>query len=165
MEVVVGILSLLVTVLIGWNIYTLIDFKEKDKEFKIIKDRVVAENMLLREKLFNSLIVSYHASYLTFHSAGCYSGAIVSLICILRYMLYDASCNVDVGNFERVGVLLKNDWIEFESRKCEFGTNNCRILEDSFKEIQQHENWVFFKKDYEAIFNKILEQIGTESRL
>lgn len=32
MGVLVGILSLLVTVLIGWNIYNLIDFKNKEKE-------------------------------------------------------------------------------------------------------------------------------------
>ena len=35
--VVVGILSLLITLLLGWNIYTLIDFKEKANELESIK--------------------------------------------------------------------------------------------------------------------------------
>lgn len=38
--VIVGILALLVTVLIGWNIYALIDFDRAKKEIDVLKDRM-----------------------------------------------------------------------------------------------------------------------------
>ena len=56
---IVGSLSILVTVLIGWNIYTLVDFKENIKQMKDIKEEVVdiTEQAVLDTKLhlFNYL--------------------------------------------------------------------------------------------------------------
>lgn len=56
---IVGSFSILVTVLIGWNIYTLVDFKENIKQMKDIKEEVVdiTEQAVLDTKLhlFNYL--------------------------------------------------------------------------------------------------------------
>ncbi|WP_456098516.1 hypothetical protein [Prevotella histicola] len=44
--VIVGILSLLVTILIGWNIYTVIDFNKKKEELS--KNEAVLSDLILR---------------------------------------------------------------------------------------------------------------------
>lgn len=44
--VIVGILSLLVTILIGWNIYTVIDFNKKKEE--LAKNEAVLSDLILR---------------------------------------------------------------------------------------------------------------------
>lgn len=44
--VIVGILSLLVTILIGWNIYTVIDFNKKKEE--LAKNEAVLSELILR---------------------------------------------------------------------------------------------------------------------
>lgn len=45
-DVIVGILSLLVTILIGWNIYTVIDFNKKKEE--LAKNEAVLSELILR---------------------------------------------------------------------------------------------------------------------
>lgn len=44
--VIIGILSLLVTILIGWNIYTVIDFNKKKEELS--KNEAVLSDLILR---------------------------------------------------------------------------------------------------------------------
>ena len=58
MGVLVGILSLLVTLLIGWNIYQLVDFKERVKVMELSKEDVQGEiNYMHNETDYNQAMV------------------------------------------------------------------------------------------------------------
>ena len=74
MGVIVGILSILVTVLIGWNIYTIVDFnKIKDEQKKFQADSIKKINEMevsLNKKIENGIIESHKSMVLLYNSKG-----------------------------------------------------------------------------------------------
>lgn len=63
--VIIGILSLLVTILIGWNIYTVIDFNKKKEELS--KNEAVLSDLILRvnnNTTADSAVLEFYFAYL-----------------------------------------------------------------------------------------------------
>lgn len=164
MGAIMGILSLLVTALIGWNIYTIIDFKEKDREMKAIKKDAIKEKERLWEELHSCLSTAYYASYVAFDGMKQYPGAITSLVCTVGNLLYDVKSNVAVGNFQRLHILLLKNLEDFQNDTCKFGENNCRILYDTIANIQKHVDWQLIKHDYENVLTIILQLVESERK-
>jgi hypothetical protein len=59
MGVIVGILSLLVTVLIGWNIYQLVDFKGKLKQINLLSEKQEKEINYIHNKADYNQAINY----------------------------------------------------------------------------------------------------------
>lgn len=60
MGILVGVLALLVTVLIGWNIYALIDFNRAKKEMDVLKEK-------MRIDVNSSLAISSNDMFMVYH--------------------------------------------------------------------------------------------------
>ena len=74
MGVIVGILSILVTVLIGWNIYTIVDFnkiKDEQNTFQASSIKKINEmEVSLNKKIENGIIESHKSMVLLYNSKG-----------------------------------------------------------------------------------------------
>lgn len=153
--ILVGILCSLVTVLIGWQIYSIIDFKERAKELIQIKENL----NLLSDGVSQAASVSYWALFTMFDKNKEYQGAITSLVSMIQWLLNDVRSNIEVGNFNKAKTELKKS---IKGLKNKYESNNCEILKKSINEIITHKNYSFIKNDFDEIFNDILDEVKKE---
>lgn len=154
MGVIVGVLAILVTLLLGWNLFTLFDFKEKinkaELDYNELKRRISEANGLAND---TNVSTSY-ALYLIFKERNHYAGAITALIQALSVMVdsdFDEyHKNGEFDNFSKYLSELMNNL-----KNCKFGENNINILEKNMKKIRENKKYHFVRGLFEDSFNKI----------
>lgn len=160
--IIIGSLSLLTAVLIGWNIYTVIDFKENSKKINFIVKQSKINKKEYESQLNKSLSISYYSSYLCFLNSKEYAGAITALICSIRYLIEDVKGNYQVENFEQQSTKLNQLLSLLTDCKYNFGENNTRIIKDNIKYIKSHKNWWIIKGMFDNCFLNICNIINKE---
>lgn len=154
--IIVAILSILVTILIGWNIFTVIDFKEKIQESLRRYDELNNKLDNAKQLAYDANITTNYALYNFYQNQRAFGGAIASLILTLSFMVEcDLSENFRTGNINKVAQCL-NKIIEED---IEFGQNNMRIIEKKITEIRNNKNYHFIKHLFESNFKQIESKI------
>lgn len=158
--VIVGILSILVTVLMTWNIFSVIDFKEKTKKVELLEKK--QKDALCH--LFNNMAVSQYSVYLSFKEKQKWAGAVTALVGVVRYMMYDGNFkyNLYANNFNIQHKNLKEAIGEFEKGRAKLGLNNIHILNEHITEICRDKNYpyisYFYDNDLKGLKAKIYEE-------
>jgi len=110
MGIIVGILSLLVTVLIGWNIYTIIDYQKEisktKKELNFIKQDIntlVNKTIQERTELFASIQKDFALISLKNYSTGCNKSFLSS---IFTYTIKSVICYSYLKDYKQADDLI-----------------------------------------------------------
>lgn len=154
MGVIVGVLAILVTLMLGWNLFTLFDFKEKinkaELDYDELKERITKANGLAND----TNVSTNYALYLIFKESSHYAGAITALIQALAVM---ADSDFDeyhkMGEFDKFSKYLSELMNNLDN--CNFGENNINILEKNMKKIRENKKYHFVRGLLEDSFNKI----------
>ena len=162
MGVIVGVLSILVTALLGWNIYQVIDIRSIKNDFDLIR----REAARINNKAFDASSRANHSMYLFFRNNEQYPGAVTSLILCLSDMIEsDLISNVKEKNIDRNSENLKECVQEMIARSQEFGDNNIGIIKRALSTIKENENYDFIHKQYCDLFEKIESAIVGEDKM
>lgn len=136
---VIGILSLLVTALIGWNIYQVINIKRIKEQIQ--KDVDEKTRLVLASLHYNSFLAFKNNSSV---------GAVTSLIMCLNQLLKNT--DEEAENIERIIREIKETFNKVKGTDV-FGANNRRMLYKTIREIEKI-------NDYDdEILNDILKNI------
>lgn len=152
-----GVLTLLVTVLIGWNIYSLIDFNQRKAEI----DEISKKLGVAIDEASQAASAAYWGMGYMFYESKQYAGAATSLVVLVKWLLTDACSNVSEGNFAYVAQILRysHEAISKDSAKYKYDDNNRRILRTHIFEIRSHKDYHLIKNDFDDTFNNILDMI------
>lgn len=147
-SILTSVLSILVTVLIGWNIFQLIDIRG----FK----HTIEEDV--NEKVRGVLATLYYNSYQSFKNNSIV-GAITSLILCINQLLKNTEEEED--NIKRIIDELNNLSNDLSDND-KFGENNVRILKRNIKEIKKNKDYKIYKNYIDATLNSINNRIKKE---
>lgn len=155
------VLSILVTILIGWNIYTVFDFKsENEKSIKNF-DEINKRFDAVQGRARNALISSNYTLYTVFHNEQQPAGAITSLILVLSTMIEnDFENNLKENNIVRCSEYLDKELQIMNGFY--FGETNIKILMSEIKKIRENKFYSLIEDKFEDSFKRIEELISKE---
>ncbi len=153
---VIATLAILVTLLIGWNIYSIVDLKGINRRFDSLKKDY-------DEQIRQTMVSTYYNMYLIFDEETKTAGKITSLIVCLKWMFRNAEDEKD--NIKRMCEDLNKLQKNMESIT-DFGTNNMKILEESIPEILSNNHYKSHKGDFgiNTILFDIMSRINKEKK-
>lgn len=144
----VGILAILVTVLIGWNIYRVLD-----------EDRISKIEISMQEKFREAMVHVHYNSYIAFKAQNAVAGSITSLVQTLDFLFQNV--DEEYENIER-----NCGYLEEELKRIpnSFGETNCKILRKGLSKIEKSEAFKTgldkeTKQKLETAFNTIRQRI------
>lgn len=119
----VGILAILVTVLIGWNIYRVLD-----------EDRISKIEISMQEKFREAMVHVHYNSYIAFKAQNAVAGSITSLVQTLDFLFQNV--DEEYENIER-----NCGYLEEELKRIpnSFGETNSKILRKGLSKIEKSE--------------------------
>lgn len=135
MGILVGILSLLVTVLIGWNIYSLIDIRNLRKEIALEKTRVYFES---EKNLMSTFIALSEYYYSSIHDK---QQPIEERI--YKYILYRVSGILHasrINDFETCRIIVKITLETIHPANIEMNEKNKKTLIDLLSDVNESRN-------------------------
>ena len=118
--VIVGILAILVTILLGWNIATALDIKEEwkvfqdkqskerdkqNKEYKNLREQIEKldnENKALQSDMIMAMVLSFDATAKVYISKQNWEGALNACLQALNHSIVDIMTNLRLGNIEKI---------------------------------------------------------------
>lgn len=169
-DIQIDVLAILVTVLIGWNIWTVIDVKqemqrqqeETRKIEKQLNEKITNQFGPLNKQVLVSLVtINYHA-YLNFRGRKEYAGAITSLVLAIKFMIINIEDEKE--NLLKCCNTLRT-YLNETRGKFQYGENNMEILKRNIIEIQSNKNYEQIKEELENPIFVILADISSEMNL
>lgn len=162
---IIGVLSILVTILLGWNIYTVIDFKSKIKkaqhDYKKLEGKIIETD----QKAFDANISTNYVLYQFYDKNKEYPGAVTSLIIALANMIeIDLAENNKAGNIQRFSEYLKSSYTSMVEEKQQFGENNTKIIAKNINEIRSNKDYHYIENLFKDVFENIESSINTERK-
>jgi len=164
-SLLVSVLSLLVTILVGWNIYTVIDFKAQIRKARRDYKKIEGSIKNSDQKAFDANISTNHALYQFYSNNKQYAGAVTSLIIALANMIQiDLAENNKAGNITRFSTYLDNSYKSMIKENQQFGENNIRIIEKNMGIICSNEGYHFIESLFKDTFDEIKNTIAKEKQ-
>lgn len=148
MGLVVSALSVLITFLLGWNIYQLIDIRQ-------VKEQIQKN---VNERLRGIMASMHYNSFLAFKDKS-NIGATTSLVLCLNELLKNADDEVD--NIERAIRELNDSFAKLKDGDM-FGENNRKILFRIIREIKKNKSYK--TEELDDIISQIKKRLDTEER-
>lgn len=165
MGIIIGILALLVTILIGWNIYTVLDFKNQIFKAQIDYDSMNNKLKEADQMVYNANITTNYALYQFYTDSKKPAGAITAIIIALSAMIeMDLAGNNKIGNIKMFSQYLSTAVDEYNKGKFQFGDNNIRILESNIKKIKENKDYHYVMALFDESFSKIETIISNEKK-
>lgn len=162
-DFVIATLSLLVTILLGWNIYTLIDFKNKINKAKTDYDKLANEIENINQLAYDANIQTYYTLYQFYIENNKPAGAITALIMALSKMVdIDLAENHKTGNIKRFSNYLSETIKNNKNSDFLFGEINIPIIEADIKKIKNNKDYHYIKDKFDESFIKIDDMISKE---
>lgn len=159
---IIGILSILFTVLMAWNIYTVFDYKESIRKSKHDYEDLNKRFNEINDSTSLLQIETQYALYQVYKWNNKHAGAITTLIVMLsRMMEHDLSRHNETGEIDRFIKCLKDELNT--SEKYEFGEVNVKINREYIKRIRANSGYHFVKNRIESTLERIEEIINKES--
>ncbi len=145
----------IVTLLLGWNIYTAIDIKQEWKENKERIDKITIELDELQKEKFNSRANNNYSSSLFFLQEKDYAGALYSALQCINNMLPDYPTNQKLDNFDRAKNIIyicieKNKGSEFS-----YNSSDYNYLTKVVHSITEQNYYCLLDKDLKEVLDKI----------
>lgn len=127
MGVIIGLLSLLVTFLLGWNIYQVLNIKQTKEQIQKEVD----------EKIRRVLASLHYNSFLAFKDKSSV-GAVTSLVLCLNQLIKNVDDETE--NIERIVLEIEYSFAKLKEED-EFGENNRGILCKVIREIEKNNDY------------------------
>lgn len=164
-DFVISILSLLITILIGWQIFTVINFKAETEKQKEECSAITKKIENIHQISYDAYISAYYGLYIVFNDSGKVPGAITSIILGLDAMAkIDLAGNHKAGNINRFIDYLDKELHTETSAKWQFGKNNIAILEEKIKDIQENSDYHYIEDKLGKLLKQVEEIIQQEKK-
>ena len=161
-SIIVTLLGIIVTVVLGWQIYNVIDFKEKVKEigtlkndYEKLKSNIEESNLNIEESNLNIDIVANQSIAQEYVSKKFYGLAVISYMKALYSLMSKKDINMAMVKIDVIFEYLKHYSSAHFLRDSQFNVRES--IEKLDSEIRSHKNYVFIKDRYEHFFKEMCE--------
>lgn len=157
-SVIVTSLGIIVTIVLGWQIYNVIDYKEKVKEIGTIKQDFTRLRTDIEDANKDLEVLSYEINAQEFSSKKCYGLAVLAYMKGLLALLDKSDLNKSMFDIEVVlGNIEKYSRATFTWDHVYFKEDLKEYIEKWDNEIRSHKNYPFIKAKYEGIYKIMFE--------
>jgi uncharacterized membrane protein (DUF485 family) len=157
--VIVALLAIIVTFVVGWQIYNTIEIRNKLSELDKLESEIEQQKLLIENSVYQSRHLIAFTWAINHHEKGNYAEAFGYALQSLPYTMrlnnpinIDTLMDVIVDSAKKV---LVNTIVEKDFY-------NEMILDD--REIRDLSNYVYIKGDYEEAFNMYIKKIKINDR-
>ncbi|MBR4689766.1 MAG: hypothetical protein IKO90_04810 [Bacteroidales bacterium] len=154
-SIIVTLLGIIVTVVLGWQIYNVIDFKEKVKEIGTLKNDYEKLKSNIEESNLDIDIVANQSIAQEYVSKKFYGLAVISYMKALYSLMSKNDINMAMVKIDVIFEYLKLYSRVHFLRDSQFNVRES--IEKLDSEIRFHKNYVFIKDRYEHFFKEMCE--------
>jgi len=155
-SIIVTLLGIIVTVVLGWQIYNVIDFKEKVTEIDVLKMKLERSSQIQEEN--NNVLQEQIVACAKFYS-GNYADSLVSFMSVLRVILNRTDYSFEINEAE----------ITLETLKKILETTppirlylNCEQYTVQHFLIQESNHYKNVRKEYEEFYSELMAKIEND---
>ena len=152
----VSVLGAMVGLLVGWQIYNVLDLKKEWKENKLKIEKIEELVKSIQIEKYNQRALNMSTQANSFIQAKNFSSALDCCLQSLYNMLYDLKTNSELGNLDNI-----NDWIQIslyddDNRiRSDFEFYNIEYMESLVSSIRRHDNYSIVRSQ----FDRLLEDV------
>ena len=161
----VSVLGAIVGLLVGWQIYNVLDLKKEWKENKLKIERMEELVKNLQIEKYNQRALNMSTQANSFIQSSNFSSALDCCLQSLYNMLYDLRTNSELGNIENI-----KEWMEIslydndKKIRKDIKFNDIEYIRSLITSIREHDNYPIIRSQFDRLLEDV-EHVVLASRV